>query len=255
MDCADWKARSRRLVGEEGIKRLDSSHVLLLGLGGVGSFCAEALVRSGIGALTIVDYDTIDSSNINRQLPALSDTLGRVKTDVLSERLLSVNPDLRLRGRDIKINAENISGELDEYDNPPDFIADAIDDLPAKTAIAIAATRRGIRLISCMGAAFRLDPSMLMISDISQTHTCPLAKRFRRMLKDAGVTEGVPVVWSKEKPLRETVTEESVDEPGDTLSLSVKAPGPASMVFVPGAAGLLMASYIVRQIVDGTRLC
>ena len=316
----DWQDRSRRLIGDEGVRRLASARVLLIGLGGVGSFCAEALGRSGVGAMTIIDCDTIDPTNINRQLPALTDTIDREKTEVVADRLKRINPDLRLSARFIKITAENIDQTLDDPDEKPDFIADAIDDIPAKVAIAIAAKRRGIELIASMGAGFRLDPSLLQISDISRTHTCPLAKRYRRALKDLGLSEGIPVVWSREKPIRlneggagdigdagdagdigdvsdagdagdigdvsdagGTGGASDIGDAGDASDMSgtgdigdvsdtggtggasyaggtgdtfsSKEPsrsgrGPASMVFAPAAAGLLMASYIVRRIIS-----
>jgi tRNA A37 threonylcarbamoyladenosine dehydratase len=208
--------------------------------------------------MTIIDNDSIDPTNINRQLPALSDTIYKAKTEVLASRLRAINPSIRIRTRLIMVSDENIDRIIDDEEDEACFIADAIDDLPAKVAIATAAIKRGLRLISSMGAGFRLDPSLLLISDVSRTHTCPLAKRFRRGLKDAGVTKGVPVVWSREKP---RYSDTGFGLMGDALggegSSGADAPRngfpgrarePASMVFVPAAAGLLMASYIVRRI-------
>ncbi len=267
----DWQDRSRRLIGGDGVNALGKARAMVVGLGGVGSFCAEALARSGVGALTIIDCDRIEDTNINRQLPASRVTVGRLKTEVVGERLLAINPDLRLRSLAIRVHAGNIGvvidsgsagktgdeGEAGEacvaVEAPPDFIADAIDDLPAKVALAVAARERGIKLISSMGAGFRLDPSMLSIDDISQTHTCPLARRYRRLLKDAGVTGGVPVVWSKEKPsrARDADMAEEVSSVNMEKSAVSAASNPASMIFVPATAGIMMASYIVRSILTG----
>ena len=253
----DWQERSRRLVGEEKIEKLGRAHVLLFGLGGVGSFAAEALVRSGLGLLSLVEFDEVADSNRNRQLPALENTVGMPKIEVAAARLRQINPGLRLFLFPYKMNSANLEEILHQQEKPPDFIADAIDDLPAKVSLITTAQREGIPLISAMGAGFRLDPSALRVGDISETHTCPLARKLRRGLRDAGIASGVPVIWSTEKPIRPPDREQGDQEMDLTHSeegfdpdyaSQGKESGPASMIFVPAAAGLLMASYIVRQL-------
>ncbi len=226
----DWRERSQRLLGEEAIEKLNRSHVLICGLGGVGSFAAEALVRSGIGHLFLLDFDKIGMTNINRQLPANMGTLGRYKTDVLEQRFLQINPNLEIINLKTKLTTENMD---DLFDNSHfSYIADAIDDLPAKVQLLKTAFDRHVPIISSMGAAYRMDPGHLRIDDLSKTHTCPLARKVRRMLKDEQITMGIPVVWS--------------DEPA--IEPQSSGEGPASMIFVPASAGLMMASYIVRQL-------
>ncbi len=259
----DWQERSRRLAGPEKIIKLEKSHVLLFGLGGVGSFTAEALARSGVGKLSLVEYDQIIDSNRNRQLPALVGTVGQNKIDVCAARLKEINPELELVLYPFKMTAENLPAILAA--GRPDFIADAIDDLAAKVRLIITAKDEGIPIISSMGAGYRLDPSQLAIGDISQTHTCPLARRLRRSLKEEGLAEGLPVVWSKENPLPDhdrlqdgaqgsgqAGAAEAALEMAGEVPETAEAPkgrkGPASMIFVPASAGLLMASYIIRNL-------
>ncbi len=243
----DWQERSRRLAGPEKIAKLEKSHVLLFGLGGVGSFAAEALARSGVGKLSLVEYDQIIDSNRNRQLPALVGTVGQNKIDVCAARLKEINPDLELVLYPFKMTAENLPSILAA--GRPDFIADAIDDLAAKVQLIVTARHEDIPIISSMGAGYRLDPSQLAIGDISQTHTCPLARRLRRSLKEAGITKDLPVVWSKENPLPDQDTIQGEDEGSGSRNTADKVrKGPASMIFVPASAGLLLASYIIRNL-------
>lgn len=226
--AAGWQSRSRRLLGSAALERLEKAHVLVCGLGGVGSFCAEALVRSGIGKLTLAEFDLVTDSNRNRQLPALTSTVGQSKLEVCARRFLDINPALRLSFLPQRLSPENLPEIFCQESF--DYIADAVDDLPAKARLLTLACRRGIPVISALGAGFRLDPTKLLISDIKKTHTCPLARRLRRLLKEEGIEGGVETVWSVEPPLKPK-------EPGE---------GPASMIFVPASAGLLMASHIVR---------
>lgn len=258
----DWQERSRRLVGDDQIRNLEQAHVILFGLGGVGSFAAEALARSGLGALSLVEYDRVTDANRNRQLPALCSTVGREKIEVAGARLKDINPNLKLFCYPVKMTGDNLGAILDGQGLPLDFIADAIDDLPAKTALILASVHKGIPIISSMGAGFRLDPSQLAIGDILETHTCPLARKLRRNLREAGVGEGIPVVWSKEKPFPRLGDEGRAVPLGDQKAVGENGAhaamgghqeeegrrGPASMIFVPAAAGLLMASYIVARL-------
>ncbi|MDR0469801.1 MAG: tRNA threonylcarbamoyladenosine dehydratase [Peptococcaceae bacterium] len=239
----DWQERSRRLIGDKGAACLGQAHVMLFGLGGVGSFVAEALVRSGVGTLSLVEYDHVTDSNRNRQIPALLSTVGRPKIEVMHTRLLDINPLIKTILYPIRMTSDNLGDILDKTDSIPDFIADAIDDIAAKVSLILAAREKEIPLISSMGAGYRLDPSKLEIGDISGTHTCPMARKLRRSLREAGVSEGVPVVWSKETPI------ETYGEAAQECTSDNRRTNPASMVFVPAAAGLLMASYIVRALI------
>jgi tRNA A37 threonylcarbamoyladenosine dehydratase len=271
--------RSLLLVGDKAVESLGRAHVILFGLGGVGSFAAEALARSGVGKLSLVEYDEVSNSNRNRQLPALCSTIGLPKVDVVRSRLLDINPDISISCFPLRMTGENLVGILEAAGGAPDFIADAIDDLPAKTSLIVAAKERGIPLISAMGAAFRLDPSKLEVGDISTTHTCPLARRLRRSLREAGISEGVPVVWSKEAPMKawaggvatdgatggsaRDVDNGMASDAADDMAYGVScgAAGDsaydvgsslssrASMIFVPASAGILMASYIIMALI------
>ena len=228
----EWQARSRRLLGRAAMERLGRARVLVCGLGGVGSFCAEALVRSGVGELTLAEFDQVADSNRNRQLPALTSTLGQDKLEVCARRFLDINPDLRLNRIACRLTPDRLPALLEG--EPFDYLADAIDDLPAKTRLLSLARSRNIPVITSMGAGFRLDPAKLLITDIKKTHTCPLARRLRRALKEEGIAEGIEAVWSTELPL----------EPKEA------GEGPASMIFVPASAGLLMASHIIRRLTE-----
>lgn len=221
--------RVEYVIGQENIAKLKAAHVAVVGLGGVGSYIAEALARSGVGALTLVDADEVASSNINRQLPALSTTIGRLKTEVIAERIAQINPSCKVELRSKFYEP----GDFTEFfPEKLDFVADAIDSTASKIDLLTECYRRQIPVISSMGTGNKLDPSCLQIADISKTHTCPLAKSVRKRLRMAGIDKGVAVVFSTESPVYAT-----------------KAAVPGSMIFVPASAGLLIASYIVRKII------
>lgn len=226
-----WQDRSLKLLGSEKILRLNNAHVVVCGLGGVGSFAAEALVRSGVGHLTLCDFDQVSESNINRQLPATHESIGEYKVDVLARHYRDINPEIHLDLIKERLNYSRIKTLL--VHSKVSYLADAIDDLEAKADLIQQALALNLPIISSMGAGFRLDPSHIQISDISKTHTCPLARRLRKRLKDKGIEQGLPVVWSDERP----------------LEAQTKEPGPASMIFVPASTGLQMASYIVRNLI------
>lgn len=222
-------SRVEYVIGKENIGRLACAHVAVVGLGGVGSYIAEALARSGVGALTLVDADTVASSNINRQLPALQSTMGRRKTEVIAARIADINPDCRVTLRSSFYEPGNFNAFFPEK---IDYVADAIDSTASKIDLLKECYRRSIPVISSMGTGNKLDPGCLSVTDISKTHTCPLAKSVRRRLRQEGIERGITVVFSTEQPVR-----------------SKQADVPGSMVFVPASSGLLIASYIVRQLI------
>lgn len=216
--------RTALVVGGEGIRTLGQKKVILFGVGGVGSYVAEALVRSGIGSLTIVDHDLLDETNLNRQLPALHSTLGRPKVEVMAQRLLDINPAAEIIPRQETFLPENAGGfKLNSFD----YIIDAVDMVTAKLALAEIAAAERIPLIASMGTGNKLDPSRLEVTDIYKTETDPLAKVMRRELKARGIKR-LKVVYSPEVPV-------------------IKCSPPGSTPFVPGAAGLLIASQVIRD--------
>ncbi len=221
-------SRFSELVGEKNIEKLKNSRVAVFGVGGVGGHVCEALARSGVGHIEIFDNDVVSPSNINRQIIALTSTVGRKKTEVMKERLLDINPELEIVAHDIFYSAEN----ADEYPlSSFDYIADAIDSVKSKLELIKRAKEAGTPIISSMGTGNKLDPSRLLISDISKTEYCPLAKTVRVALRKMGINH-LDVVFSKEEPVK---TEQRT---------------PMSTAFVPGAAGILMASKIVRDIME-----
>ena len=222
-------ARTARLLGAEGMERLKNAHVLVFGLGGVGSYIVEALARSGIGALTLVDADVVDASNINRQLVADISTVGMDKVEVAKNRVLAVNPDCRVTVKKMLYLPEK-SGEFDF--SSYDYIADAIDNVSAKLSIAVEADRAGTPLIAAMGTGNKLHPEMLEIADISKTSVCPLARVMRTELRKRGINH-LKVVYSKEEPIKGADGERII----------------GSVAFVPSVAGLMIAGEIIRSIV------
>ncbi len=226
--------RTALLVGEEGMEKLKNSHVAVFGVGGVGGFAAEALARSGVGEITLVDSDTVKESNINRQIIALSDTLGRKKVDVMKERIGKINEN-------IKVNALSefyMPGEKTKIDfSLFSYIVDAIDTVTAKIGLIMEGEERKIPVISSMGTGNKLNPSLFKVSDIYKTKVCPLARVMRYELKKRGIKK-LKVVYSEEEPIKASVKEEG----------EVKA-SPGSSAFCPAAAGLIIASEVVSDII------
>lgn len=220
--------RTARVIGEDALERISSSSVIVFGLGGVGGAAAESLVRSGVGRIGIVDKDTVDITNINRQIIATDKTVGMNKTDAMEERLLSINPNVRIDKYNLFYLPETADEiNLSEYD----FIVDCIDNVTAKLELISRAKREGVSVISSMGTGNKLHPELLELSDISKTSVCPLARVMRRELKLRGINK-VPVVYSKEEPVK---TGSSV---------------PGSTSFVPPVAGYLITSYVVNQLIS-----
>lgn len=231
-------SRMELLLGKAGLKRLQQSTVAVFGLGGVGSHAAEALARAGVGHLIIVDHDTVSVTNINRQLLALTETVGKLKTAVMEERLRQINPEIKVTAYPLFYSQETKDTLLrDTYD----YVVDAVDTVTAKLDLIKTCRKRRIPLISSMGTANKLDPTQLKIGDISQTKICPLAKIMRKELRRAGITKDVKVVYSLEPPLKIKMT--ALEElPEGRRSL------PGSISFVPGTAGFLLASAVVHDL-------
>lgn len=226
-------SRESLLIGSEGLEKLKGANVAVFGIGGVGSFATEALARSGIGRLTLVDGDTVSLTNINRQLIATQKTIGRLKTEVMAERIKEIIPETDVQVRSVYYTQEN--RQLLDF-AAYDYIVDAIDMITSKLLLIAEAKKAGTPIISCMGTGNKLDPSRFEVADISKTSVCPLAKVMRRELKARGITD-VKVVYSKEQPL----TPQSSAETG-------KRQIPGSMSFVPPAAGMVLAGEVVRSI-------
>lgn len=223
----DWLQRTRALLGDVNIRKLKTSKVCVFGVGGVGGHVCEALARSGIGELVIVDNDTVNETNINRQIIATTDSVGELKVDVMERRLLSIDPDIKVTKYAVFYSAEN--ADLVDIKSC-NYIVDAVDHVPAKVEIALTAKQLAIPVISSMGAGNKLDPTRFRVSDIYKTSVCPLAKIMRRRLKEAGI-EHLKVVFSDEMPhtdIRDGII--------------------PSIAFVPSAAGLVIASEVVRDI-------
>ena len=218
------KDRLTILLGDDGVKRLAAAKVAVVGLGGVGGQAAEAIARSFVGSLVLVDGDKVNASNCNRQILASAKTVGKEKALVAADRVKEINPDAEVLAQPLFVTAENVAS-LPIWD--ADCVVDAIDDVDAKVALIKEARARGVKIVSSMGAANRFDPMAFKVADISETHTCPLAKKIRKLLAEQGITQGVTVVYSTEKPLSF----------GGALG---------SNAFVPPAAGLLVASAAVN---------
>lgn len=222
------------ILGEKSTEILKSKSVILFGLGGVGSYTAEALARAGIGRLTIVDNDTVSVTNLNRQLCALHSTVGMPKVDVVKSRILDINPDCQVTAVQKFYLPENADEfNLDSFD----YIADAIDTVSAKIDLAVKSQELGIPLIACMGTGNKLDPSRFTVSDIFKTSGCPLCRVMRNELKKKGIKK-LNVVWSPEEPIKPLQTDEN----------SGKRQTPASLPFVPPVAGMIMAGKIITDL-------
>jgi len=238
-------SRCELAFGPEGLEKLKNSSVAVLGIGGVGSFTVEALARTGIGKLLLVDKDVVDITNINRQIHATLHTIGQPKTELMKERIAAINPACEVVTLNMFYGAET-SARL--FDHHLDYIVDAMDILTAKIHLILEAKRRGIPIVSSMGAANKMDPTGFQVADISQTSYDPIAKVIRRELRKRGIDKGVKVVYSKEIPvtIREDVLPQVTPDP-DSPIRKVRQP-PASNAFVPSVAGLILASVVVRDI-------
>lgn len=231
-------ARTELLLGRDAMNQLKKASVIVFGIGGVGGYVVEALTRSGIGTLALVDNDKVNLTNLNRQIIATKDTLGKYKVDVMKERILSINPEAKVQTYPYFYLPENASEfDLSQYS----YVVDAIDTVTAKIELVLRAQQAGTPIISSMGTGNKLDPTRLEISDIYKTSVCPLAKVMRRELRKRGVSE-LKVLYSREEPIkpRGVVEEES----------GMRRAIPGSTAFVPSAAGLIIAAEIVKDIIE-----
>lgn len=233
-------SRTERLIGSDNQQKLYNSTVIIFGVGGVGSHCIEALARSGIGHLILVDNDTVSITNINRQSIAYHSTVGRYKTQVMKERILDINPNANVETLETFVLPENLDALLESLETI-DYIIDAIDTVSAKLALAEYAHAHQIPLISSMGTGNKLHGELFEITDITKTSVCPLCRVMRRELKKRGISH-LKVLYSKEQPLTPILPNEEITN---------KRAVPGSVAFVPPVAGLLIAGEVVRELIGG----
>lgn len=237
MSC-NWNTRTELLLGADRMERLAHSHVLVVGLGGVGAYAAEQICRAGIGRMTIVDADVVNESNINRQLPALHSTLGMPKAEVMARRLLDINPELELTVLNEFLRDERTEEILSEATY--DFIVDAIDSLSPKVYLLFHAYNRKIPIVSSMGAGAKTDPSQVRIADISKTSSCALAKAVRKRLRDMGISKGIPAVFSTEMANPDAIIEIDNEQ--------CKRSTAGTVSYMPAIFGCYLASYVINQL-------
>ena len=227
--------RAEMLLGREAMEKLEKSHVAVVGLGGVGSWCAQALARCGVGKMTLIDRDTVGESNINRQLCAYSSTVGRAKTEVVAEQLRDINPDIALRCIEGHYEANDRERFFADYD----FVVDCIDLVACKLDLILSCRERGIPVVSALGTGNKRDAAQLRLDDISKTYGCTFARVIRRELRARGV-EHHPVVFSPEEPMQARQIE--APPPG-------RRSVPGSLVWVPATAGMLLCQYVVGELI------
>lgn len=234
----NWLERTQLLLGEQKLNRLKQAHVLVAGLGGVGSYVVEQLARAGIGQLTLVDGDVVQPSNRNRQLPALCSTQGQAKSEVIAARLRDINPQIVLTIHNLFLRDDEIPRLLQQ---PFDFVVDAIDTLSPKVFFMAQAVQQGQRLVSSMGAGGKMDPSRVSIVDLSETYHCNLSRMVRKRLGKFGLRKGIPVVFSPEEvdPSAIVVTEGERNKKTTVGTIS----------YMPALFGLYAASYVIRELI------
>ena len=226
----NFYSRTERMLGKDAVERLKNARVAVFGVGGVGGFCIEALARAGVGSLDLIDSDTVAESNLNRQIIATRETIGEYKTTVMKNRILSINPEAKITTYNLFF--DNNTSHLFDF-SAYDYVVDAIDSVRGKIEIIKLSKSAGTRVISCMGAGNKLDPTMFEIADIEKTSVCPLARAVRTELKKLGI-RGVKVLFSKEPPV--LPKSETTDH------------APGSISFVPSVAGLIIAGEVIKDI-------
>ena len=243
-------SRNELAIGKEGLEKLKNTTVAILGIGGVGSFAAEACARSGVGRIILVDKDNVDITNVNRQLVAYLSTVGESKSAVMKERIADINPECEVIDMHMFYTEETYEKFFEQNIN---FVIDASDTVMYKIHLMKECLKREIPIISSMGAANKMDPTRFQIADISKTHTDPLAKVIRTKLRKEGITKGVTVVFSDESPI--VVRPDVVEEVGNPNAQIRKAKmPPSSNAFVPSVAGLVAASWVINQILKDVKI-
>lgn len=241
MMTPTWQKRTELLIGAENLEKLHQSHVLVVGLGGVGAYAAEQICRAGVGEMTVVDADAVDESNRNRQLPALLSTQGRNKVDVMTERLMQINPDLKLHSVCEFVRDEGTIALLESASF--DYVVDAIDSLSPKVFLIYHALQRQLKVISVMGAGGKMDPSQVKVAPIEKTYQCRLAHAIRKRLHRMGINKGFKAVFSPE-PVPENAVE--IDADPDINKLSTVG----TISYMPALFGCFAASVVIRDLID-----
>lgn len=234
----NWKERTTLLFGEEKMERLKNAHVLVVGLGGVGAYAAEMICRAGVGKMTIVDGDIVQPSNINRQLPAVHSTIGQSKAELMTKRLMDINPQLDLTALSVFLKDESIPELLDS--TSPDFVVDAIDTLSPKCYLISNALKRRIKIVSSMGAGAKTDITQVRFADIKDTYHCGLSKAVRKRLQKMGIKQKLPVVFSTEQanPAAVILTENEMNKKSTCGTVS----------YLPTVFGCYLAEYVIKRI-------
>lgn len=240
MDIS-WLSRTELLIGEEKLRHLTRQHVMVVGLGGVGSFAAEFIARSGIGKMTIIDGDVVDPTNRNRQLPALATNHGISKALIMEERLRAINPEIELNVVKSFVNPEMVEEQLSLQ---PDYVIDAIDSITPKITFLKLAFERKVKVVSSMGAGAKLDPTRLQVVDISKTYNCPFAQQIRKNLKNHGIRTGIKVVFSPEDPIKESLML--------TDGKNFKKSAYGTISYLPAVFGATAASVVIRDLMEST---
>ncbi|MGE0078805.1 MAG: ThiF family adenylyltransferase [Bacteroidales bacterium] len=235
----NWLERTELLLGQEQVQKLQTKHVLVIGLGGVGAYAAEQICRAGIGEMTIADGDTIHQTNINRQLPALNSTIGLPKADYLGKRLLDINPNLKLHIVQEYLRDDRMKEILSQ---PYDYVVDAIDTLSPKIFLIHDAIKNGLRIVSSMGSGGKLDPSRIQIGDISESYGCPLARILRKRLHRLGIRDGFKVVYSPEE-VPDNATRPCDNEPNKKTTIG-------TISYMPPIFGCFIASVVIRDLLE-----
>ena len=239
MLSENWQERTELLIGKEKLNKLQKSHVLVVGLGGVGAYAAESLCRAGVGELTIVDGDAINPSNKNRQLIALESTINLPKAEILGKRLLDINPELKLHVIQDYIRDEQI---IDILDESFDYVVDAIDTLSPKVYLIYRGVQKGHKIVSSLGSGARMDPTKVMVKDLSKSYNCRLGFLLRKRLRKLGVSKGIKVVFSEDKADENAVI---VDEPGENKKSTV-----GTISYMPPVYGCICASVVIRELME-----
>ncbi|MDJ1497830.1 tRNA threonylcarbamoyladenosine dehydratase [Cytophagaceae bacterium DM2B3-1] len=238
MSDLSWLSRTTLLIGDENIQKLQNAHVLIVGLGGVGSFAAEAICRAGVGTLTIADGDEVEASNRNRQLPALATTQGQYKVDIMAERMKQINPEVQLFTQKQFLQPDQMVSLLNSN---YDYVLDAIDSLTPKLMLLSTAYKQGQRIVSSMGAGGKLDPTQLRVADIADTRICRLASDVRKRLRRLGIHSGIKTVYSREKHVDQAL----MYTDGNRFKKSAYG----TISYLPAVFGMTCASVVIRDLI------